>query len=89
MVYQIDRLRSNLYLYTNETQTSSTYFQIGMLSLGYPKVNFQVANNRCHDQLIQYVQEALDSVDDEIEAIESRPSSPSSKEQAFQVSHQL
>ena len=60
-----------------------------MLSLGYPKVQMQVANNLWEEQLLRYVQEALHSVEED-QPSESRPLTPSSltrKEMAFQVNY--
>ena len=58
-----------------------------MLSLGYPKINFQVANSLAEVQLLQTVTETVDMVK------QSEDDSPHaantvahiSKEQAFQV----
>lgn len=60
--------------------------QIGMLSLGYPKVYFQVSNNLSHKMLLQYVQERVETSAGEEQ--EERPviaASNSQKEMAFQV----
>ena len=60
--------------------------QIGMLSLGYPKMNFQVANNVAHDQLLQNVRELVASAKER--DFIKRPVTPSqnnTKELAFQV----
>lgn len=41
-----------------------------MLSLGYPKVNFQLANEIAHQQLLQYIREKLQQVSDPGPSIE-------------------
>ena len=35
------------------------YIQVGMLALGYPKINFQVNNNTSHQDLLINIQEIL------------------------------
>ena len=37
------------------------YFQIGMLSLGYPKINLQFANVSGYDQLLEMVRDKLET----------------------------
>ncbi len=58
-----------------------------MLSLGYPKINFQVANNFAHDQMLEHIQELVTSATER--GVIERPITPATnnkKEMAFQVS---
>ena len=55
--------------------------QVGMLSLGYPKINFQVANTTAHEQLLEAIRDKLpDSTPDNQEA-----PATSQTQSAFQV----
>ncbi len=57
-----------------------------MLSLGYPKTNFQVANNMARDQLLECVRERIHSAQN-LEVVE-RPITPADnnqKQMAFKV----
>ena len=57
-----------------------------MLSLGYHKINFQVANSVAYDQLLQSVEEGVEIVKENEEHSTSMvPAAQQSKEQAFQV----
>ena len=57
-----------------------------MLSLGYPKTNFQVANNVAYNQLLQHLKERIECTRDE--NIIERPITPADdnqKQMAFKV----
>ena len=59
-----------------------------MLSLGYPKINFQVANAVAETELLASVGESLASVAEDEDVAEGRPLTPTSmsqKEMAFKV----
>ena len=69
-----------------QCQLVSYILQIGMLSLGYPKTNFQVANDLAYNQLLQYMKEKVQCVQ-QYEVIE-RPFTPADtnqKQMAFKV----
>ena len=63
----------------------SCVLQVGMLSLGYPKVNMQLASPLVHDQLLNAVKETLQKAQPSLEPI--RPITPlaTTKEMEFQV----
>ena len=64
----------------------TVYIQIGMLSLGYPKTNFQVANDVAYNQLKQHLKERIECTRDE--NIIERPITPgdnNQKQMAFKV----
>ena len=59
-----------------------------MLSLGYPKVNFQIANDIAHRDIIELIKERIDesrSLDQQITP--PSPDTIDTKQRAFQVSN--
>ena len=58
-----------------------------MLSLGYPKINFQVANSMAQDSLMEVVKEMVQQVKESDLGEEQATTAQQgrSKEQAFQV----
>lgn len=57
-----------------------------MLSLGYPKINFQVANEMAYEELLRHVRETVDTLRDSDKEISLTPGTADSKASAFQVS---
>ena len=62
--------------------------EIGMMALGYPKVNLQAANPTAFQLLLQHAREALQASGAE-PAEAARPKSRLNKEEAFQEMYEL
>ena len=57
-----------------------------MLSLGYPKTNFQVANGVAYSQLLQYMKERIQNAqNDDVFERPFTPADTNQKQMAFKV----
>lgn len=63
--------------------------EIGMMSLGYPKVNLQVSNPNSLQLVLQHVKEALQTSETVESEAPGRPKSQQNKEEAFQEMYEL
>lgn len=59
-------------------------FQVGMLAIGYPKINFQAANDNAFSQLLSKIEEILTPLQEASNVAE--PESSGQAKNAFQVS---
>ncbi len=64
--------------------TCELIFKVGMLSLGYPRLNMQFESPGSHDRLIDAVQKALPE-----KTVNEKTKTPKSNQQAFQVISQF
>ena len=58
-----------------------------MLSLGYPKINFQHKTEGAEDRLLQAIKSKLPEDEEEVEVTETARTNTNNKGQAFQVSY--